>query len=128
MTPGRELTKMLTGDDSLGHTGVGIFGEAYWNGGWEMLIGVCLYTGFLLAFVGKVSMSMIARGHYEYMPLILMGIIGGLRVDDWFVPTYVGSIVEAAILYVILTVMVKCARLWPIRLVGAPAHKQTQGC
>ena len=122
MESGRDLTKLLTGDDSLGHTGVGVFGEAYWNGGWGMLIGVCTYLGILLALVGRFSTTMVAKGQYVYMPLILMGIIAGLRPDDWFVPTYVGSIAEAVVLYVLLTVMVNLVRLWPTIFMSRRAH------
>jgi hypothetical protein len=125
MTSGRELTKLMTGDDSLGHTGVGVFGEAYWNGGWAMLIGACTYLGILLALVGRFSTTMVAKGQYVYMPVILMGIIAGLRPDDWFVPTYVGSFAEAAVLYVILTVMVNLVRLWSTIFMSGQAHSQS---
>ena len=122
MTPGRELTKLLTGDDSLGHTGVGVFGEAYWNGGWAMLIGACTYLGILLALVGRFSTAMVATGQYVYMPLILMGIIVGLRPDDWFVSTYVASIVEAVVLYALLTIMLNLVRLRPTMTMSRRAH------
>lgn len=122
MTPGRELTKLLTGDESLGHTGVGVFGEAYWNGGWAMVMGACIYLGILLALVGRFSITMVAKGRYVYMPLILTGITAGLRPDDWFVPTYVGTIVEAVALYGALCVLVTLLRWWPNIFVGRQAH------
>ena len=113
MTTGRELTKMLTGDDSLGHTGVGVFGEAYWNGGWIMVVTVCAYIGVIFALFTRFSTSMVAEGRYVYMPLIQIGIVLGLRPDDWFVPTYVGSIVEVGALYLLLTVLIFGLRWWP---------------
>ena len=122
MTPGRELTKLLTGDDTLGHTGVGVFGEAYWNGGWPMVIGACTYLGILFGLVGRFSTAMVSNGQYVYIPLILLGITAGLRPDDWFVSSYVGSVVEAVVLYGILTVLVVLLRSWPNIFVGHQAH------
>ncbi|HLZ34362.1 MAG TPA: hypothetical protein VKP13_10105 [Nitrospira sp.] len=124
MTPGRDLTKLLTGDDSLGHTGVGVFGEGYWNGGWTMVIAVCVYLGILFAVLGRFSASMVADSRYEFMPVILMGIIAGLRPDDWFVSTYVGSIVEAVFLYAAISATVIFLRLRPSMVVDRHAHSR----
>jgi hypothetical protein len=125
MTPGRDLTKLLTGDESLGHTGVGVFGEAYWNGGWTMVIAASAYLGILFASWGRFSASMVAEGRYEYMPLILMGIIAGLRPDDWFVSTYVGSLVEAMVLYAVLSAAVTLLRSRPGMVADRQAHSHT---
>jgi hypothetical protein len=98
MTSGRDFTALVTGSDSSS-TAPGIFGEAYWNGGWPTLIVVGIYVGFVFAFFGLFSIRKIAAGHYIYAPVILTGIVMGFRPDDWFVPTYVGTLVEVVVLY-----------------------------
>jgi hypothetical protein len=102
MTSGKDLTRLITGDESLGHTGLGIFGEAYWDGGWEMVVLVCSYVGVLFALYGEFSTTTIMKRHFAYMPIVLIGVIMGLHPEDWFVPTFVGSVIEAFCLYVVL--------------------------
>jgi len=102
MTSGRNLTQLITGDESLGHTGLGIFGEAYWDGGWGMVVLVCSYVGILFALYGEISTTTILKQRSAYMPIVLIGVIMGLHPEDWFIPTFVGSVVEAFCLYVVL--------------------------
>jgi len=101
MTSGRDFTALVTGGDSSS-TAPGIFGEAYWNGGWPTLIAVGGYVGLVFAVFGAFSMRTIAAGRYVYAPVVMAGIVMGFRPDDWFVPTYVGSLVEVLILYGLL--------------------------
>ena len=118
MSSGKELTLLLTGDDSLGHTGVGVFGEAYWNGGWVMVACVSAYIGFLFSIFGQFSTTMLVEQKYAYLPVILIGVVMGLRPDDWFISTYVGSIIEAVVLLAVFAVIVMILRSWPVMIVG----------
>jgi hypothetical protein len=101
MTSGRDFTALVTGEDSYS-TAPGIFGEAYWNGGWPTLIAVGIYVGLVFAVFGAFTMRKIAAGQYVYAPVVMAGIVMGFRPDDWFVPTYVGALVEVFALYGIL--------------------------
>jgi hypothetical protein len=102
LTTGKDFTALVSGVDSYS-TAPGIFGEAYWNGGWPILIVVGCYVGLVFAFFGLFSTRKIAAGQYVYTPVILTGIMIGFRPNDWFVPTYVGGgFVEVLVLYSIL--------------------------
>jgi hypothetical protein len=101
MTSGRDFTALVAGSDSYS-TAPGIFGEAYWNGGWPMVIAAGIYVGFVFAVFGAFSMRRIASGQYVYAPVVMAGIVMGFRPDDWFVPTYVGALVEVIVLYGLL--------------------------
>jgi hypothetical protein len=102
MTTGKEFTLAITGDPILSEssaTGVGMFAEAYWNGGWLAVLAVCTYVGALFAFFARFATTQIAAGGYIYIPVVVMGIVMGLRPDDWFVPTYIGAALEAVVWY-----------------------------
>jgi hypothetical protein len=101
MTSGRDFTALVTGSDSSS-SAPGIFGEAYWNGGWPLLIAAGIYVGLVFAVFGAFSMRKIAAGQYVYAPVVMAGIVMGFRPDDWFVPTYVGALVEVFVLYGLL--------------------------
>jgi hypothetical protein len=101
MNSGQDFTALVTGSDSYS-TAPGIFGEAYWNGGWPTLIAVGIYVGLVFAIFGSFSTRKIAAGQYVYAPVILAGIVMGFRPDDWFVPTYVGSLLEVFVIYGVL--------------------------
>jgi len=126
MTSGKDLTLLLTGDDSSGHTGVGVFGEAYWNGGWSMVVIVCVYVGVLFVVLGQFSMRMVATNQVSYMPVILVCITTGLRPDDWFVPAFVGSMVEIFVWYMAIFVSLFILKLAPV-IVPKQAWKEPQG-
>jgi hypothetical protein len=118
MTSGADFTQALTGEESGSKTGLGVFGEAYWNGGWVMLVTGCLYVGILFALFCYVSMRLLMNQEYVYIPVIMIGVLIGLRPDDWFVPTFVGGIIEAICLFMILHVLHLCLRaISPVRLV-----------
>jgi hypothetical protein len=101
MTSGKDFTALVTGEDSY-HTGSGIFGEAYWNGGWWAVFAAGVYVGLVFAVFAAFSMRTMAAGQYIYTPVVMAGIVMGFRPDDWFVPTYVGSLVEIFVLYGVL--------------------------
>ena len=101
MNSGEEFTALVTGEDSYA-TGSGIFGEAYWNGGWWAVIAAGVYVGLVFAAFAAFSIRIIAAGQYIYAPVVMAGIVMGFRPDDWFVPTYIGSLVEVFVLYCIL--------------------------
>jgi hypothetical protein len=102
MTPGREFTAAVRGDVTETSTGPGVFGEAYWNGGWTMVVAICLYIGAVFAAFAAFAVRAIAAKRYEYLPIIMIGIKMGYRPDDWFVATYVGALANALVLYIVL--------------------------
>lgn len=87
---GNDLTELAYGHRHSS-TGVGIFGEAYWNGGWPMVVAASAYVGLLFAAVSFLTGRMMSSyGWPFYMPCVFFGIRFGYRIDGWFVGDYAG--------------------------------------
>jgi len=106
MTPGREFTEVVTGYESETHTSPGFMAEAYWNGGWWLVVLVCLYVGVVLAGFTQFVRNAIGANRYEYLPIAMIGISMGYSPDSWFAATYVGSLAQVVGLYVVLRILV----------------------
>ena len=91
---GLEFNYLATSSDNSS-SAPGIFAEAYWNGGWLLVVGACLYVGVLFSIFSEYARKNIMNSEYIYLPIILMGIIMGLRPDGWFAVDYVGVVVIA---------------------------------
>lgn len=105
MTPGREFTAAVLGYESETHTSPGFFAEAYWNGGWTLVVVICLYVGMVFAGFTSFVNHVIRANKYEYLPIAMIGIGLGHSPDFWFAATYVGSLVQAVGLYAVLRVL-----------------------
>jgi hypothetical protein len=106
MTPGREFTAIVTGVEVESATAPGIFAEAYWNGGWILVVVVCLYVGVLFAGLTIFAERTVAAERYEYLPIVMIGFSMGYQPNDWFVVTYVGTLANMLVLYVLLRYVV----------------------
>jgi len=89
---GIEFTELALGQ-SGSYTGIGIFGESYWNGGWFTVIAACSYIGALFACLSKVGLTVMSKSEFLFLPCVFMGIQMGFRIDGWFVGDYVGPVV-----------------------------------
>jgi hypothetical protein len=88
---GTELTYLVNGTSSSSNS-PGFFGaEAYWNGGYLMVIIVCLYVGGVFAGLTRYALQKISQEEFLYLPVIFAGIKIGTYPDDWFVAGYVGG-------------------------------------
>jgi hypothetical protein len=99
-----DFNKMVTGNEES-YSCPGVFAEAYWNGGWPLLIAACFFIGITFMPVSLLSMQYIRRGNLAILPCAYAGIMMGLRPDNWFVMVYVGSIVQIIVLYYILSIL-----------------------
>lgn len=108
---GSNLNNLIVGNDqtSIGGT---VFGEAYWNGGWPMVIGVSIFIGIVLFVMGQLSTYYLEVMDLRYLPIAIMGIFYGLDFEDWFMLAFVGTLpVFLAIWYFIKFLFpVKAAR------------------
>jgi hypothetical protein len=87
---GKDLTELAFGH-RYSSTGVGVFGEAYWNGGWPMVMAASACVGLLFAAVSfLVGRMMSSYGWPFYIPCVFFGIRFGYRIDGWFVGDYAG--------------------------------------
>jgi hypothetical protein len=98
MTPGPQFNELVTGSDASS-SGAGLFGEAYWNGGWLCVILSCLYVGIVYAIFTSISVRHIPEWELAYLPVIFAGIVMGLCPDGWFVAIFVGPLLQSVVLY-----------------------------
>jgi hypothetical protein len=101
LTPGKEFTYLVKGTDTY-FTGPGLIAEAYWNGGWVLAVATAMFVGGLFAVLGRISVRAIHSERWLYVPLIFTTIFLGLRPDNWFVPLYVGGVVQVVVIVWIL--------------------------
>lgn len=99
MTPGRDFTARITGYDTETATAAGVFAEAYWNGGWIMLVFICIFVGALFRIFTLFTERRLALKQFEYIPIMFIGITLGYSICDWFAATYVGPLANALLLY-----------------------------
>jgi len=104
MTPGKEYTQLIQGTDTSS-TGLGVFGEAYWNGGWPLVMVTGLYIGSLFGLLGRMAIHAISSHQWLFVPLIFQAIYLGLRPDDWFVPAYFSGVIQTLIIVVLLNIL-----------------------
>lgn len=88
MTLGEDFTLMIVGMTGIS-SGPGAFGEAYWNGGWLLVVLACGYIGALFAWLSRVALRIIANSEWLLLPCALLGITMGAYSVDWFAPTYI---------------------------------------
>ncbi|MEI6234631.1 MAG: hypothetical protein WCT04_16370 [Planctomycetota bacterium] len=88
---GTNLNKLIIGNDqtSIGGT---IYGEAYWNGGWPMVLIVSTFVGAALFVLGQYSVYYLEVQDVRYVPIAMMGIFYGLDIQNWFIPAFVGTL------------------------------------
>lgn len=119
---GEDFTELIHGHRGSS-TGIGIFGEAYWNGGWLLLVGMCVCVGILFVILTRVALFYMGRLEVIYLPCIFLGMEMGFRVDGWIVGDYVGaSVIYAA--YFLLIYMLRISNSQSD--VGAPTNLHFQ--
>jgi hypothetical protein len=101
MTPGFDFTYLIQGTHASS-TGLGFVGEAYWNGGWLLVILIGLLVGSLFAMLGRFSIYSVQSGRWLYVPLVFQAIYLALRPDDWFVPSYVGGVLQVVLVVALM--------------------------
>jgi hypothetical protein len=87
---GTDFTYLTKGFRSSS-TGIGIFAEAYWNGGWLAVILSSAYIGMLFAILSRLSLSFMLNSAWIFLPCIFLSIKMGFRVDGYFANDYVGA-------------------------------------
>ena len=98
MTSGIEFTQLLLGMEDTTHTGLGFFGESYWNGGWPLVLVTCVYVASVLVVISRFAMRVMLNHEYAYMPIVLFGIQLTLTgATDWFVPTFAQGLLEVLV-------------------------------
>lgn len=98
---GYEFYRRLTGRGTASF-GVGFFAEAYWNGGWLAVILCSCAIGWVFGkitlFIGREQ----AVGNHWVLPIALLWIRGGARVDGWIHTEIAGPGVFTLIVVVLM--------------------------
>lgn len=109
ITIGGEFNFLVNGNPESAST-PGIFGEAYWNGGWLMVIAVATYVGCVLGWLTIVSVERMSQGELIFLPIVFFGILAGLSTAGWFIPTYIGGFGSSVVLYTFTKVILERQR------------------
>ncbi len=91
MTAGGDFHSAVTGNAGTS-SGPGAFGEAFWNGGWWLLLATCGYIGIYLGFFTKWNLEVLESGRLYLLPSALLAIITGAQPDNFFTSNYVSSL------------------------------------
>jgi len=126
MAPGIDFTYLIQGTDTSS-TGLGFVGEAYWNGGWVLVILLGLFVGALFAVLGRVSVHAVRSRRWLYTPLIFITVYLGLRPDDWFVPAYIGGVLQVVLVVIFLRITLSTVVCRPGNLPPAGKFGHTVG-
>ena len=87
---GRDFNYLVTGN-LFSSAAPGVFAEAYWNGGWLLVIAVSFYIGLIFSIFSSYAIRKLNQNRFYLMPVILIGIMAGFRSDGWFTMEYVGA-------------------------------------
>ncbi|MCP9468683.1 MAG: oligosaccharide repeat unit polymerase [Nitrospira sp.] len=108
MTAGFEFNYLIRGHTKIDSShGAGVIGEGYWHGGWFGVIAVGTVVGLLLASAYRFSIHVVEERLFIFLPITLSGILWGLRIDTWFVPTYIGGAIQMMLWYLIINYVVR---------------------
>ena len=97
---GVDLHEKMTGHSGPSF-GIGWFAEAYWNGGWTLVVVVSAGIGVFFAFLEAAIIKGVRTGNLWILPLGLLWIRSGLRSDGWVHTEIVGPGVFT-LLYLVL--------------------------
>lgn len=87
----------------------GLFAEAYWNFGWTGVAIVMSVLGAVLFFLGRYSLWVIQSGNWWHLPVALIAMRTGMRIDGFLVADIIGGVVTIIALHLIITYSL---RLW----------------
>ncbi len=105
MSPGTEFNYLATGNDKSASS-PGVFAEAYWNGGWPMVVVICAYLGALFAWFSRRARSAMLAKDVRWLPCGMYGILM-VFPESMFVATYFSGIVVVLIYLLIMHVLVR---------------------
>ncbi len=98
---GKAFYQTLTGHEGASF-GIGLFAEAYWNGGWMAVVFCSIGLGWLFGSITLVIVKDLSSGSLWILPIALIWIRGGTRVDGWFYTDVVGPAVFTLIFILLM--------------------------
>jgi hypothetical protein len=98
---GKELYTEATGGVGTSIS-PGLPAEAYWNFGWWGIPLLMLPLGIVLATLAHASTRIMSQERWLYLPVVLMSIQVGTRVDGSYVGDCIGAPVTIGVMYLLL--------------------------
>jgi len=83
-------------------TGLGVFAEAFWNGGWLMVLAISSVIGIIFATLTKLMYPYLVMREFLFLPAAFLGIKIGTKVSGYFVTGYLGAFVIFLAYYLII--------------------------
>ena len=102
ISTGKEFNEMICGSDESS-SGPGVFAEAYWNGGWPIVVLTCIYVGGLFSLFTWFTLRAMTRYDFRWLPGAFVGVFIGGQIVDLFVLTYVTMIGVTALYYLAIS-------------------------
>lgn len=99
---GPRFNALATGSDSSSSS-PGLFAEAYWDYGWAGLALLIAPLGVLFALWSAYSRDVVQRGRWLFLPVVLVGMRMGARVDGLYVADVLGPFAIAVSLQLLLS-------------------------
>jgi hypothetical protein len=101
---GRALYTLATGNEGTSIS-AGLFAEAYANLGWWGVPLLMFPLGIILTVLSRMAITVMGRGQYLYLPVVLIGVHVGTRVDGHFVTDVIGAPFTIVVMYGILRIV-----------------------
>ena len=109
---GIDFTELVFGH-RYSSTGIGVFGEAYWNGGWGMVLLIGTYIGALFTLLSHIAMKVTSEKQWLLLPCVLLGVRMGFRIDGWFVADYFGTALIYLVYFLVVFFFTQAGRRIP---------------
>lgn len=87
-----DFTELFSGHRGSA-TGLGVFAEAFWVGGWFMVLAISSAVGAIFAVVTRLLYSHLIVREFLFLPAAFLGIKIGTKVTGYFVTGYLGAVV-----------------------------------
>jgi hypothetical protein len=76
-------------------------GEAYWNGGYFMVLIISIYLGGIFGLSSKMASQKMIIQNPAYLIVAFQLILSAVFLESWFVATYIGGVVTALFLFLV---------------------------
>lgn len=96
------MTRVLFGFESSS-TGPTVFGEAYWNGGWPLVIVTGFASGVIIFAIGWTCLWLLQQGTILAWPMVFLGMLSGHLLTNFFTSGLVGT----AVVFFLLTITLR---------------------
>jgi hypothetical protein len=87
---GSDFNKKILGKDTSS-TGMGLFVNGYYNMGWLGLVAVSILSAWILGLFSAISRLVVEADALAAIPVVLLGMYCGFRVDGNFISDYLGT-------------------------------------